>query len=108
MTKLTRRHATALLAVAPLALASRAQGATHKVEISNMKFSPTTLTIKAGDTVSWKNKDRMPHTATAKNKAWTTASLGNGSSGTVTFDEKGTHAYICRFHPGMKGKVVVT
>lgn len=112
MTKITRRRATALLAAAPAGLAAlaatRAHAATHTVSISGNKFRPATLTIKAGDTVTWKNDDGMDHTATAKDKSWTTKSLPGGASGSVTFTKKGTHSYFCKWHPGMKAKIVVS
>lgn len=109
MSKITRRQAAALIAATPLALAaSRSQAATHAVSIRNSKFRPATLTIKAGDTVTWQNDDGLEHTATARDKSWSTKSLSGGSSGSITFTQKGTHKYFCKWHPGMKGKIVVT
>jgi plastocyanin len=99
------------MATAPAALAALAlpaQAASHTVTIKGRKFRPATITIKAGDTITWKNNDGMDHTATAKDKSWGTQSLSGGASGSVTFSAKGEHRYICKWHPGMKGKVIVT
>lgn len=107
----TRRRALALLAAAPaaaLALAAPARAATHNVSIKNRRFTPADLTIKAGDSVTWVNGDGMDHTATARDKSWTTKNLPGGASATVTFADKGTFKYICRWHPGMKGTITVT
>ena len=108
MPHVSRRSATALLAVAPLALASPAHAATHTVTIRRNAFKPKTITIKAGDTVTWKNQDGIDHTATARDKSWSTKSLSGGGSGSITFTEKGTFKYFCKWHPGMKATVVVT
>lgn len=113
MKRITRRRAAALAAAAPAALAgavlaTRAAAATHTVTIRNRRFRPETITIKAGDTVVWENNDGLEHTATAKDKSWSTKSLPGGASGAITFPQKGTYAYICKWHPTMRGKVVVT
>ena len=75
------------------------------VVIENFAFSPTVVTIKAGDQVRWTNKDSVIHTATGEN--FDTGSLKEGESKVVTFDTPGEYAYICTPHPNMKGKVVV-
>ena len=58
--------------------------------------------------MTWTNRDGLDHTATAKDKSWGTKSLTGGASGSITFSQKGSYAYYCKWHPGMKGKVVVT
>ena len=81
MKSITRRHAAALLSLAPLALATPARAATHMVKIRGNRFKPSKITIKAGDTVTWTNDDGIDHTATARDKSWTTKSLRGGASG---------------------------
>lgn len=75
-------------------------------------FSPTTLTIKAGTTVVWKNTTQAPHTVTSDDGK----SFDSGSnnpiapqSGTYsfTFATPGTYAYHCNFHPYMKATIIV-
>lgn len=87
-----------------LMLAGSAFAANHAVTIQGMKFSPANIEIKAGDTITFTNKDSAPHTATAKDGSFDTGRLGKGESATVTVGA-GSHDYICEIHPMMKGKV---
>ena len=80
---------------------------TIDVEIKGFQFNPATITINAGDTVRWTNKDSAGHTATADDKTFDTGMLKTGQSGQVTFDKPGTYAYHCAPHPMMKATIVV-
>ena len=91
--------ATALFAVPAFA-------ADHTVTIEGMKFSPASLSIAAGDTVTFVNNDSAPHTATAEG-TFDTGRLNQGQSAQVTFDAAGSFAYICTVHPSMKGTIAV-
>lgn len=84
---------------------STAQSAT--VSIANMAFSPVTITIKQGDTVTWTNNDSTAHTVTSNNGSFDSGSLSKGKTFAHTFDTAGTFEYHCTFHPSMKGTVVV-
>lgn len=77
------------------------------VDITDFKYEPATVTVKAGGTVEWTNSDTAPHTATADDQSFDTGSLSQGDAKKVTFDEAGTFAYICTFHPFMKATVEV-
>jgi plastocyanin len=77
------------------------------VTIQNFAFSPATVTVNVGDTVTWTNQDDVQHSATASDGSFDTGLLSQGSSGSATFDTAGTFAYICTPHPNMKGTVVV-
>lgn len=78
------------------------------VQISNFKFQPPIVTVKAGGTVSWTNRDSAPHTATAKdNSTFNTDTLNQGRTKTVKFAKPGTYPYYCQFHAFMTGTVVV-
>jgi len=77
----------------------------HKVEIRDFKFMQNTLTINAGDSVTWTNADGVPHTATGSD--FDTGKLAKGQSKTVKFDKPGSYTYVCSFHTGMKGTIVV-
>ncbi len=81
---------------------------THIVEIKQFKFSPATLTVKKGDKITWKNLDVVPHTATAKDKAWDSGSLKKNDEWSLIVKEVGEKDYICTFHPVMKGKLIIT
>lgn len=77
------------------------------VTISDFKFTPGTVTVNEGDTVTWTNDGPSVHTATAEDGSFDTGSLGKGESGSATFTSAGTISYICSPHPFMHGKVVV-
>ena len=80
--------------------------ATHTVIIEGLKFVPETLTVTRGDTIVWVNKDPFPHTATAKG-AFDSGSIAAGETWKYTPRKDGEHAYICTFHPNMKGTLRV-
>lgn len=80
----------------------------NSVTIENFAFSPTTLTIQKGTTVTWTNQDSAPHTVTSDSGSeLSSASLSKGQSYSHTFDQAGTFTYHCNFHSMMKAKVVV-
>ncbi len=96
------------LAAAALAcgfLAGPAFAADHAVTISNFKFEPARLTVAAGDTVTFTNKDGSPHTATADDGGFNTGTLKKGQSKQVTIGTAGNHPYHCAIHTAMKGAV---
>jgi plastocyanin len=75
------------------------------VNIKNYEFSPAALMVNVGDTIIWKNGDVTPHTATGK--GFNSGSIEAGGSWSFTAKKKGSFAYICTFHPTMKGKIIV-
>lgn len=79
----------------------------NTVKIQNFAFSPATLTVTAGTTVTWKNFDDVAHTATSDNGVFDSGSLAKDETYTYTFDEAGTFNYHCTPHPQMTAKVVV-
>lgn len=81
--------------------------ADHAVTIEGFAFSPSTVTVQVGDSVTWTNQDNTAHTATAGDGSFDTESLGTGESSTITFATAGTYAYACAIHPTMTGTVVV-
>jgi plastocyanin len=83
-----------------------AQAETITVTVDKMAFSPADISARVGDTIEWVNKDSFAHTATVKG-GWEVM-LPVKKSGSVVVDKAGTIAYICRFHPNMKGTITVT
>lgn len=77
------------------------------VKITNFAFNPKSITIKAGESITWKNSDLVGHSATADDNSWDTGVFSQNESQTVTFEESGTFSYHCSPHPFMKGVVVV-
>lgn len=96
-----------LITGALLVSATIASAADHIVTISGFAFKPASLTIAAGDSVTFVNKDGAPHTATQNAQAFDTGRLGRNEEGNVTFATVGSFSYFCKFHPGMKGKIEV-
>jgi YVTN family beta-propeller protein len=77
------------------------------VHIKNFAFSPATITIAPGQSVTWTNDDSIPHTATADDGKWTSGNLEQGKTYSHKFNAAGNYTYHCGIHPYMKGKVVV-
>lgn len=80
----------------------------NAVNIDGFAFTPATLTVKAGTTVTWVNHDEEPHTVAANDGGFHSPGMGAGATYTFTFTKAGTFAYICSIHPFMKATVVVT
>lgn len=98
----------ALGAMAGLVLAATAaQAANVEVKIDNFVFNPQTVTVKAGDTVTWVNHDDIPHTATSKTGTFRSKALDTDDKFSFTFTTPGTFAYFCALHPHMTGSIVV-
>lgn len=96
-----------LIAGALFASTSIAYAEDHVVTISGFAFEAANLSIAAGDTVTFVNKDSAPHTATQKGGGFDTGRLARNAENTVTFDTAGTFDYFCAYHPGMKGQITV-
>lgn len=94
-------------ASAPTSSGQPAAAGSTKVNITDFKFMPATITVKAGSQVTWVNNDAAPHTATSGDGAFDTNTLKKGDTKTVTLDKPGSYAYVCNFHPFMKATVVV-
>ncbi|MBS3092067.1 cupredoxin family copper-binding protein [Candidatus Pacearchaeota archaeon] len=80
---------------------------TYDVEIKNFAFSPSSLTIKKGDSIRWTNRDSVDHTATSDNNAFDSPLLSDDESFTFTFNNAGEFSYYCKPHPYMKAKIIV-
>ncbi|MFI5894027.1 cupredoxin family copper-binding protein [Actinoplanes sp. NPDC051513] len=85
--------------------ASAAGGST--VEIGNFAFTPPTLTVSPGTSVTWKFDDSTDHTVTADDNSFTSQPMGAGQTYEHTFATAGTLAYHCSIHPFMKGTIEV-
>ncbi|HEX6654137.1 MAG TPA: cupredoxin family copper-binding protein [Thermoleophilaceae bacterium] len=81
--------------------------ASGSVTIADFSFTPGSLTISQGDTVTWVNNGPTPHSATANDGSFNTGILKAGQSASHTFSQAGTFSYYCQPHPFMKATVVV-
>ena len=93
--------------IAAIVLPAGAQNAPVAVGIDNFTFNPQTLTVKAGATVTWTNKDDIPHAVAAVNKEFKSKALDTDDAYSFTFTTPGTYAYFCSLHPHMTGTIVV-
>lgn len=87
----------------------RASAATYRVAMSGYAFSPATLTVTTGSTVTWTNQDTAPHDVktTSAPAAFHSPMLNKGGSWSFTFTTPGTYAYYCTVHPNMTARIVV-
>jgi len=99
--------AAAAPVVAAIILPAGAQNAPVAVSIDNFTFNPQTLTVKAGATVTWTNKDDIPHAIAAVNRQFKSKALDTDDAYSFTFTTPGTYAYFCSLHPHMTGTIVV-
>ncbi len=100
----------ALLAVGALVAGPAAPGAagsTPQVAIENFRFTPSTLTVPTGTTVTWVNHDAEIHTVTSPAGAFASPALETDEKFSFTFNAPGIYAYFCALHPHMKSTVVV-
>ena len=82
------------------------QAETIQVIVDKLVFGPVDVNAKVGDTVEWVNKDAFAHTATATNGDWN-VTLAPKQNGQLVLKKPGTTDYFCKFHPNMKGRVIV-
>jgi plastocyanin len=82
---------------------------TMEVKIDNFSFGPATLTVAVGASVTWVNRDDIPHTVVSSDdpKAFKSKVLDTDEKFTFTFSKAGNYPYFCSIHPKMTGKVVV-
>ena len=78
-----------------------------RIRIENFQFSPATLTVPAGTTVTWTNQDGEEHTVTSSTRAFSSAGLDTHESYSHRFDALGTYAYFCALHPHMTAQIIV-
>ena len=82
-------------------------GANAEVKIDNFVFGPGTLTVPVGATVTWTNKDDIPHTTVSTDGVFKSKVMDTDEKFSYTFAKAGTYPYYCTIHPKMTGKVVV-
>jgi plastocyanin len=79
-----------------------------QVKIDNFAFSPMDLTVTAGTTVEWVNRDDIPHVVVSDDtKTFKSKALDTDDKFSFTFTKPGTYTYFCSVHPKMTGRVVV-
>jgi plastocyanin len=117
-----RRRVSVAIVVAVLAMAGWSVGerrlvasaptpapapATMEVKIDNFSFGPTSITVAVGTTVTWTNRDDIPHTVVSTDGVFKSKVMDTDEKFSFTFSKAGTFAYFCSIHPKMTGTVVV-
>jgi len=99
----------ALLALVLWLLPAASFGAEVRATIDNFTFSPVTITVAPGTTVTWTNRDDIPHTVTSADtpRAFGSQPLDTGDRFSFVFAAPGSYRYFCSLHPNMQGTVVV-
>ena len=83
-------------------------GGGTEVSMESIKFAPESVSVKAGDTITWTNNDSVGHDVTGDNfKSGDPGAMQNGDTYENTFDKAGTFEYVCTVHPGMEGTITV-
>jgi plastocyanin len=79
----------------------------NEVWIQNFGFNPVTITVAAGTTITWTNKDNVAHTVTSTTGIFDSGSFGTNGTYVHTFSTAGNFPYYCTIHPYMTGTVIV-
>ena len=82
-------------------------GPVASVSMDHNTFIPSEITVAPGTTVTWVNKEAMPHTVVHVNKGFRSKTLVKDAQYSFTFTAAGDYDYLCSIHPNMKGKVIV-
>ena len=107
LSEILARGAMTLSVAVTMAFAGPVYAANIEAKIDNFAFTPQTITVKAGDTVTWTNRDDIPHTVTSSTGAFRSKALDTDDTFAFTFATPGTYKYFCALHPHMTGSIVV-
>lgn len=96
-----------VLVLHPTRARSEAAASPLEVRVDNFTFGPDTLTVPVNSTVTWVNKDDLPHTVASNDGVFKSKALDTEDKYSYTFTKAGTYPYFCSIHPKMVGKIVV-
>jgi plastocyanin len=88
-------------------IAAAAETEAPKVVVKDFMFTPISLTVKAGSTVTWVNLDDEPHTVVSNTQLFRSGALDTNETFSFKFIEPGTYHFTCSIHPRMVGTIVV-
>jgi plastocyanin len=97
----------AMATATAIVLPGRADSAPHAVTIDNFTFNPQRLTVTVGSTITWINKDDIPHAIASSSALFRSKALDTDDNYSFTFTAPGTYQYFCSLHPHMTGTIVV-
>jgi plastocyanin len=90
-----------------LAANDQPSAATAEVKIDNFSFGPQTVTVPVGATVTWINRDDIPHTVVSTDGVFKSKVRDTDETFSYTFTKAGTYPYFCSVHPKMTGQIIV-
>jgi 3',5'-cyclic-AMP phosphodiesterase len=79
----------------------------HAVMVDNFKFAPDAAAVPVGTTVTWTNRDDVPHNIVSTDQQFKSPVLDTDAQFSYRFDRPGAYRYFCSLHPRMTGRVVV-
>jgi plastocyanin len=97
----------ALWSVAASSLSSAAPPDPTQIVIKDFMFTPNSLTVKAGSTVSWVNQDDEPHSVVSDTGLFRSGAVDTNENFSFKFDKPGTYHFTCAIHPRMVGTIIV-
>jgi plastocyanin len=101
------RAETIALAAAAVALSlTAARAETINVAMTNVAYTPVTISARVGDTIVWTNGDIVAHTVTARDKSWDLMAMPKKTV-SLTVKKAGNIEYYCKFHPNMVGRIEI-
>jgi len=92
---------------AAAAPASQGKAQTIEIKVNEMSFSPAMVTAHVGDTISWVNVGAIPHTVTADDGSFDKTPIAPGERYNWVVTKEGTINYVCSYHPGMNGMLML-
>ena len=78
------------------------------VVVKDFMFQPMAVTVTAGSTVRWTNRDDEPHTVVSDTGIFRSGAMDTNETYSFKFDEPGTYHFTCSIHPRMVGTIMVT
>ena len=79
-----------------------------RVVVDSFSFAPTMAAVPAGSTITWTNRDDVPHNIVSTERTFKSPVLDTDEQFSHTFEAPGTYTYYCSIHPKMTGQVVVS
>ena len=94
------------VATAPESAPAQTTASEHVVTMTSMRYGRIPTGLKVGDTITWVNRDSVPHTITARNKSFDLR-VNAGKSAKMKLTKAGATPFYCILHPGMRGTLNV-
>ena len=104
---LTAAGVAALWALALCAPSTAETPDANRILVKDFMFTPNSLTVKAGSTVTWANMDDEPHSVVSNTGLFRSGAMDTNESFSFKFDTPGTYHFTCSIHPRMVGTIVV-